>query len=279
MPDQSKLAELVAQMPKPDQARKILANADKEAMDKALAEMHAGGRETLVALVDMLQPDEKGGDSQVRHALHALATKAAGMGEAERKAFAESIATTLGGGRHKDARSFVIRQLQLVGGAEAVAAIGATLNDDDLVDTAAAVLVAIGGPAAAEQLRTALDKATDRQRPAIIQSLGVLRDAEAAALIRKSVNSSIRDVHLTALWSLANIGDAASAEALLKAADGATEFDRARADDACLILAERLKAAGKTDEARKIYLHLRNNRTDEASAHVASAARRGLGEK
>ena len=65
-----------------------------------------------------------------------------------------------------------------------------------------------------------------------------------------------------AAWTLANIGDTNSADALMKLADGAEGWERIHTTKACLLLAEKLQAAGKRTEAVRIYTHLRNTRRD-----------------
>src|SRR3954468_15209490 len=92
------LAKLVDQMPSPSDAgqyRGILSNADKEAMDKALAEIHAGGRENVVALVGMLVENDPPADSKVRHVLHALTIQAGKWDEAQRRTYVDALASTL----------------------------------------------------------------------------------------------------------------------------------------------------------------------------------------
>ncbi len=95
----SKLPGLVEQMPKPDEKRGILSNADKAAADKAVAELHAGGRESVVGLVGMLAEPKQGEeqkDSQARHALHALVIHVGGLGDdGQRRALAEALASVI----------------------------------------------------------------------------------------------------------------------------------------------------------------------------------------
>jgi hypothetical protein len=265
------LAALVAKFPAPSPLDAKLAEPDKAAMDAALAELLAAGPEAAVGLVNLA----KGGDNRVRHALHALATRICGLkDEAKRAAFAEALAGTLDGRAPADVRAFVVRTLQLVGGPEVAPALGRLLTDPALGDDAAQALVAIRG-GAAEQFRAALDKATGRQRVGAIQALGVLRDADAAPALRPLVADKDGDVRLAAGWALANIGDAAAVDDLLRAADG-TGPERAKLTGACLLLAERLVATGKKSEATAIYTRLVNTRTDPGEKHIRDAATRGL---
>lgn len=267
------LSALVAKFPAPARDGK-LAEVDKQATDQATAELHSGGRDAVVGLVGLTtQPPPRG--SQARHALHALATHASGLRDAvPRRAFTEALVSTLGGDRPKDVQAFVVRQLQLVGGREAVPALAKLLADETLCDDAALALVAIK-EGAAEPLQAALGRATGRTRLAIIQALGVLRDRAAAATLRKLVVDPDRDTRLAAGWALANSGDAGAAELLLKAAD-ADGYERIKLTQACLLLAENLVAAGRKDDAARIYRRLHETRTDASERHVRDAASRGL---
>ena len=53
-----------------------------------------------------------------------------------------------------------------------------------------------------------------------------------------------REVRLAAVWGLANLADADSIGLLLKAADTEANYERIKATQACLLLAEKLTAAG-----------------------------------
>ncbi len=267
------LTALVAKFPVPARDGK-LAEVDKQATDQATAELRRGGRDAVIGLVDLTtQPPPRG--SQARHALHALATYVCGLrDEAQRRAFAEALASALGGDRPKEVQAFVVRQLQLAGGREVVPALGKLLADEALCDDAALALSVIKD-GAAEPLRAALGLATGRPRLAIIQALGVLRDRAAAQALRKLVVVADRDTRLAAGWALANGGDPEAADLLLKAAD-ADGRERIKMTQACLLLAENLIAAGRKNDAARIYRQLHETRTDAGERHIRDAAALGL---
>jgi HEAT repeat protein len=269
--DDKQLAALVAKFPTPSVADGKLAEVDKEATDQAVAGLHRGGREAVQRLVRLMTRSD---DSRLRHALHALTTFVSGKDVSERRAFAEMLAAELNREQPKDVKAFIVRQLQLVGGREVAPALGQLLTDETLGDYAAQALLAIRD-GAAEQFRAALPNAAGKLRLTAVQALGVLRDAGAADLLRKLVSDPDRDTRLAAGWALANIGDPGAAEALLRAAD-ADGFERIRATDSCLLLAERLLAAGRKPEAATVYRRLRDTRTDPSERHVHEAATRGL---
>lgn len=249
--------------------------ADAEKVDKALAEILADGKDSLVGLVGLLVEPGKGNDAKARYLLHALAVRVGGgKDEKNRQQYAEALASTLGGDRPKEVQRFVVRQLQVGGGKEVAPALGKLLTDEELCNEAAQALVAIR-TGAAEPLRTALPKATGKAKLAIVQALGVLADAGAAAELRKLATDKDSAVRQAAVWALANSGDAASVEVVIKAAD-AEGYERIAATKSCLLLAEKLLAAGKKREAARIYTHLLDTRKDNSEEYVREAAERGL---
>lgn len=276
MQTSEKLVALVNQMPQAD-ARRILGTVDKEAVEKALSEILQGGKENIVGLAALLVETGKGEDGKARYALHALAVEVCKRPDVkQRQMFAQALVSTLGGDRPKEVQAFVIRQLQVAGSKEATPALGKLLLDDELCEYAAQALLAIK-EGAVEPFRAALPRSSGKQRLTIIQALGVLRDASAVDTLKNLVSDKDRDIRLVAGWALANIGDVGSVDLLLKAADKDKEgFERIKATQACLLLAENLLAAGKKKEAARIYAHLKNTRTDPSERHIKEAATKGL---
>ena len=268
-----KLKELVAKFPVPATKDGKLAEVDKTATDAALAELVAGGKEAVAGLVGMLVPADKGGDVQVRHAIHALAVHAATLKEEQRRVVSEALAATLAEDRHAEIHRFVLRQIQVVGGKEVVPALGKLATDEALGEDAVRALVAIR-TGAAGQFRVALPRAKGRNLLTIALALGTLKDTESVPALRKLLGAEDSDLRQVAGWAVAHMADAGSADELLKRADTATGFERTKLTDACLDLAENLLAAGKKKDAVAIYSHLQKTRTDEK--HVREAAARGL---
>lgn len=270
-----KLIALVNQMPQAD-AKRILGTVDKEAVDKALAEILQGGKDNVVGLVALLVEPGKGDDGKARYALHALAVAVCKPQDAKQRAMlVEALAGSLGGDRPKDVQAFVVRQLQIAGSKDAAPALGKLLLDAELCEFAAQALLAIKD-GAAEQFRAALPKA-GKQNVTIIQALGVLRDTASAEPLKGFVGDKDRDCRLASAWALANMGDAGSVDLLLKAADRDKEgYERIKATQSCLLLAEQLLAAGKKKEAARIYTHLKDTRTEPTEKHIKEAATKGL---
>jgi HEAT repeat protein len=269
-----RLSELVAKFPEPAAKDGKLADVDKQAADAAVAELLKGGAKSVVGLVEMLAPADRGGDGRVRHAIHALVIRA-GARDDDRRMIAEALASTLSPDRPVEVNAFVLGQIQLVGGKEVAPALGKFLADEKLCEAAAAALLGIEAGAAA-QFRAALGAAKGRPATIIVHALGALKDTGSAAAIRKLVAADDRDTRLTAARALADIGDADSAELLLKAADAAEGYERSKLTQACLLLAERLAATGQKKVASSIYTRLHETRTDPSEQHVRDAAARGL---
>lgn len=276
MQPSEKLVALVNQMPQAD-ARRILGTVDKEAVEKALAEILQGGKDNIVGLAALLVETGKGDDGKARYALHALAVEVCKRQDVkQRQMFAQALVSTLGSDRPKEVQAFVIRQLQVAGSKEVTPALGKLLLDDDLCEYAAQAMLAIK-EGAVEQLRAAVPRSSSKQRLTIIQALGVLRDASSVDTLKILVADKDRDIRVVAGWSLANIGDVGSVDLLLKATDNDKEsFERIKATQACLLLAENLLAAGKKKEAARIYAHLKDTRTDPSERHIKEAATNGL---
>jgi HEAT repeat protein len=270
----SEFEQLVGKFPQPADDGK-LAELDRQEMMAATEQLAKHGGSAVVALVEMLVDAGEGGDTQVRHALHALATYAAGMSEGQpRGEIVRALLKSLEGDQSDEVKSFIVRQVQVCGGTDAVEELGKLLTDARLCESAAQALLAIGGTGA--QFRQALPMAKKGKaaRLTIVQALGVLHDAEAADALREAARDEDADMRQAALWGLANLGQLEDVGLLINAANAAG-FERLQATKSCLILAERLLAAGQKDVAERVYRHLRETR-DDSEGYVREAADRGL---
>ena len=265
-----KLKSLLDRMPDPDK-RGTYGNIDKEEVEKAVADIHKGGRDALLALIDLLVEPGQGNDIKPHYALHVLAVHVCKLRDDKVRAeFARTVASQLAG-RPRGVQRFLIRQLQVAGGVEVAPALGKALLDPHLCEPAARALVAIR-EGAADALRNALPKVKGACRLAIIQALGALADTKAVGAFRKVLDDGDPRIRLAAAWGLARVADANSAGTLLKAADNHKGWERIRYTEACFLLAETLMAAGNKAAATGIYTHLRDTRTKPSEGHVRNAA-------
>lgn len=268
----SNLVDLISQMPDPDERGMYCTDIDKERIENAVAEIHRGGRKSVMAIIDMLRPPGEGNDAKPHYALHCLALHVCKLDDdRRRRRFARTLASQLGGERPKAVQRYLVQQLQVAGGREVVEPLGRLLLDEELCEPAAQALAAIGD-GAAEQFRSALPDAKGKCRLTVIQNLGVVRDEESVDALKRAVNDGDRDIRLAAAWALARIGDVGSVNVLLRAADAEERYERIKATQACLLLAENLLAAGQRGKAAEIYTRLRDTRTEPAEQYVRSAA-------
>ena len=256
----------------------ILSTIDKEACEKAVAEIIAGGEKILRELVDLLQEPGKGEDIQVRHAINAAAIRVGGpTNKKARKAFAHSLAGTLADDRPKAVKGFILRQLQICAGSEEGNAIAPFLTDPDehLYEYAAQALEAFG-PATTEHFRKAYKKAKGAPRLTILQGLGVLRDESSAQVFRAAAKEDDLEIRLCGLWGLMRIASDADAELILSTSAKEKGWARIKSTGYCLQLAEALADNGKKKEAKSIYKELQKTRIADNEAHILKACEIGL---
>jgi hypothetical protein len=272
----SALVALVNKMPDPDQRGMYCTDIDKEKIEGAIRNILKGGRDNIIGVIDMLVEPGKGDDAKAHYALHCMALHVCKLdNNRPRRRFSRILASQIGGDRPKEVQKYLIRELQVAGGKEVVEVLGKLLVDEDLCEPAAQALATIGD-GAAEQLHGALSRVSGKCRLTILQNLGVVRGAKSVGALKKAVSDEDEAVRIAAVWALANIGDASSANVLLKAADQSDGWERIQATKACLLLAEKLRADDRKSEALRIYKHLRDTRTKPAERYVSDAAKTGL---
>jgi hypothetical protein len=271
-----RLKTLVDQMPDPDDRGMLTKNIDKDKIEKAAAEILRGGRASIQGLIEMLGEPGSAENVKPHYALHCVLNRALILGdEGARRALCETLAANLAGGLSAYNKAYLCQELQWAGGKEAVPALARLLTNEELCDPAGMALVAIRD-GAAEQLAAALPQAQGRCRLVITHSLAALADPRSVTVLAQVLNDPDREVRLATAAGLARIGDARSASLLVSAADQATGWERIKMTQACLLLAERLVARGNRNEANRIYVHLRDTRTDPAERYVRDAAGKAL---
>jgi HEAT repeat protein len=270
------LKALLEQMPDPDDRGMFCTDIDKDKIEGAIAEIHKGGRANVLAIIDLLVPPGEGNDVKPHYALHCLANHVLKIkNEDARREFAETLASQLGGSRPKPVQAYLCQELQWAGRKESAPALGKLLTDEELSAPAAMALAAIRD-GAAEQFRAALPNAQGKCRLNVIQGIGAVGDTQSIAAMRQALSDPDREVRLAAGWGLARMGDAGSVELLIKAAGVEPGWERIQATKHCLVLAEKLQAAGEKAAAARIYTHLRDSRGDAAEKYIRDAADKAL---
>jgi hypothetical protein len=274
------VAELVNKMPeldaagaggRPDSAGKLTGIRWDTAIPIYEAIL-AGGKDSILAILDMLKEVDNGADYKARYTLHGMALYVCRPGkEKERAMLMETLASQINGDRPKPIRGFLVRELQVFGDKTCVPALGKLLLDEQLGDDATSAILAIH-EGALQQFRSAVPHAAGRRRLAVAQALGVLKDAQSAPLFRQLAADADAQARILGCWCLASIADDSAAITLLKAAGDAQGWERIQGIKACLLLAENLLAAGKKDQAVRLYTQLRDSRTDPSEKYVKDAA-------
>jgi HEAT repeat protein len=224
---------------------------------------------TLDGAFEALKACKPGDDPAVLgpidQAVHNVHGNAAARAELEKR-----LAGHLGTSYSSVTRSFVCRQLAIIGSAASVPALAPLLLDDQLSVFARNALERIPGPEADKALRDAIAQARGRTKVGIINSVGVRRDARSVPILAKAVNEEPQ-VAMAAAKALGEIGTTESAKALEAFhAKGANDLRLAVAD-AMLVCAERLVASGERSQGVKLLEAL----TDASQApHVRHAANR-----
>jgi len=268
------LAALADQMPKADPDGRYTGPTPEDA-GKVYAAVLKGGADSVVGLVGLMVEPGKGEDYKVRYLLHGLVTYVARPGgDKDRQMVCQALLSTLGGAAPKAVQGTVVQELQALGTKDTAAPLGKFLLDDDLCDPVARALLAFGDTA--DIFRAALPTARGRNRIAIIQALGVLRDAKAAGDLQKATADAEAGVRISARDALGNIGDPGSVDTLLAASHITEPYERIRATEASLVLAGRLLEAGAKNDSKRIYKHLWDARTTVEERHVRIAALQGL---
>lgn len=250
--------------------RGILNEINKDATDKAIAQIIAEPAEAAKALAGkLLDPDNEGSDVQARHAIHATAIRIPNIDPNAQVIFSKTLADSLAEERPDRVKGFIIRQLQVCGGKEVIPAIGKFLTVEGLADDAGQALLAIGG--SAEQFRKALPKTKDNTnlRQVNLHGLAELGDKSSRDAFLKALADKDGECRLLALWGLVQVGDSKTVDAFLKAEQKEKGYARNKAAHLCLQFAEKL---AKKD-ASKVYKHLQATRKDPSEKHLQDIAK------
>lgn len=189
-----------------------------------------------------------------------------------RAALEQRLAGYLGASYSSMTRSFVCRELAIIGSPASVPGLAPLLLDDELSVFARHALERIPGPEADSALRDAIGKSRGTTRVGIINSVAVRRDSRSIPLLVK-VATDEPEASAAAAKALGEIGTTESAKALEAFRGKGTAVQRLAVADAFLICAERLIASGERAQAVKLIETL----TDASQpAHVRLAANRAL---
>lgn len=195
--------------------------------------------------------------------------------EAERAGAVQAMLAKIGPGTPQLAREWLLKQLEHIGRADAVPALGALINDADMVirNRALRGLAANPSPEAENVLLNALKNATTPEtRIAFINPLAY-RHSEAAVAPISGLLTAEEPVALAAADALGNIGGTAAARALGAARAAASPKLRTALLNNSVKAAESLVAAKKDAGAAAIYQEIWDS---QEAPRFRVAALRGL---
>ena len=244
--------------------------ADSQARNDTTAALLALGRDGVLEVTNLIQPDG-GSDAQARFAVNALAFYAGRPdGQADRTLLANCLLEAISKARDSGVKAFFIRQLHFVVGDEGLDTLAQYLTDEQLADPAAQSLIQMGTPQAGAAVLDALDKAPDSVQATLIRALGELQVAEALPKLIKFAGHTDREMRLTAMAALAQIGQPDGLAPLLKACRSEDRYESSKAQSLTLLLARRAAENGKKRAALKVCNGVINNQQEDP--HYRSAA-------
>ncbi len=150
-------------------------------------------------------------------------------------------------------KAITCKKLVIWGSGKSVPALAALLPDPELSSWARIALEALPDPAADEALREAMGKLEGRILIGVINSIGVRKDAKAVDGLVERMQGSDVDVAGAAAAALGRIGNDRATAALQKALADAPDAVRSDVAEGCILCAEKLLAAGKAEDAARLY--------------------------
>lgn len=150
------------------------------------------------------------------------------------------------------AKEYVCAQLAVIGGPATTDALGELLAQPELAHTATNALQVMPAAEAAATLRGSLARLDGLSRVGAVTALGMRRDTASAEAVARLLADPDARVVSASLAALGEIGTRTAAEALRRFAPGALPAILPALADACLVAAQRLRAAGDSAEAKSL---------------------------
>ena len=239
----TKVADLLAQMP--------VKNLDH--LDNAMHEFYQMGSEGFQKLARQLTPAGTGDDTAVRFVLNSFSRYASQFGKENEKAFAENnLLNELKKQQDDEVRTFLMNQLNLVGGEKTIDALSSYLANEPLVEPAAQTMLACGEHLASAKFLEALPNAPQNAQITLVRALGQMHCKKAVPKITAFTSSESTAMRKTALAALAKIGSPDSYKTLLNAANSVDfKYEASNAAESFIEYTNRLGANNEIDEMKK----------------------------
>ncbi|WP_197527323.1 HEAT repeat domain-containing protein [Pirellulimonas nuda] len=156
-------------------------------------------------------------------------------------------------------KAITCKQLAIYGTSAAAPELAKLLPDDELSSWARIALEAIPGPDSAAALRQAAGDLEGQLQVGAINSLGVIRDEQAASLLTGLLQNQDEQVASAAAVALGRIGGPEAARSLIAALGTPRAELRSAIAEGCILSAERLLAGGDRAAAVRIYDAVRSS--------------------
>lgn len=260
----TKIADILAQMPANDLIH-------RNRLMNELAGLESEGFQKLTL---MLTPPGKGDDTAVRFALNSLARYASEFGkETTCRSVETNLLEALNSQTDIEIKTFLLNQLNLVGGERSIGEIKKYLSDENLVEPVTQTLLSIGSQASAGALLEKLPNSSEQSKITLIKALGELQYNLAVNPISAFASSGNLSLQKTVYTALANIGDPVSYKLLYNAAKKADfKYEPVNAADAFLLYADRLGQTGNLQLCQKALKEImKANRADDKLHNYAEA--------
>jgi HEAT repeat protein len=193
----TKVADILAQMPTDDFTHR----------DRVMKEVIELGPEGFAKFTQQLTPAGEGDDTEVRFVLNSVARYTSEFGLEEQRSLVENtLLNAIKQQTNNEVITFLINQLNLVGGQESVQALQVYLADEDLAEPATQALLAIGTRDAALALLSGLSKANEKTEVTLVRALGQLKCKTALPEITRLAGTENPELRKFSLEALANIG-------------------------------------------------------------------------
>jgi HEAT repeat protein len=259
--------DVLAQMPADTQ----------EKYNQLMKDLEEAGEKAVAILVGMILPPGQGSNAPMDYALSGLTHYVASKGSADaRTVIAGAYAKALESVTEREAKAFIIRQLQIIGGDEVVDALVSYLGDERWSAAAAATLAAIRTEKAGQALVAALrnQSGTPQTQQDVILAIGEARISGAENLLLGRLASDGKaDMRKALLYALGRAGSKASLKELAALA-GKTGFtmEKTGANEAYITLIKRLADQGDAKEAQKAAADLLRKAGQANAVHTRIAA-------
>jgi len=214
-------------------------------MHKLASDITGLGKKSLVKLCLFLESPEEKDRINAQYALHGLAIHSAQISsEKERFLVSKSLIKALKLLKEKQAKAFIISQLQLFGKREIVSPLTSYLFNPKLCEPAARALLSLKSKKAEKAFIKSLDSLTGDRRITIIRALGELQSKKAVKKIKPFVSSEDKVLRRVSLSALANIGDPTCLSLLGRMRIRSSAYERSKAPLVYLLYIRRLAESG-----------------------------------